>query len=111
MHMRVYQEAGRAAVGDLLDRRCDFLAERCELAVHLEDAVRPRENSDGPPLTIERIEIVRDSVGLDLDFAEVGLRALRLKTGGNRRRRPGRQYQARESDGRLFHRSMLLPGK
>ncbi len=84
VHVGVHHEADRF-VGNLVDGRGDLLRERRELRVHHEDSFRPDEHADGAALAFERVEIVADLGGLDLHFAEVRLRGLRIDGGSEHR--------------------------
>ena len=72
VNVRVDQKSD-GAIRDLLDGRGDFLAQGRELSVHHEDAVRPREHANRSALTLERVKIVGQLGGLDLDLAEIRL--------------------------------------
>ena len=64
------QKADRL-IRDLMNRRHNLLAQRRKLAVHHENAVRPNQDADGAALPLERIEIIGQLGGLDLDLAEI----------------------------------------
>ena len=64
-----------------LDRGGDLVAERRELRVDHEYAIRAEQHADRPALAVERVELVGDLVGLDLDLAEVR-RALGVRRRG-----------------------------
>ena len=66
-----------------------FRAQRRELSVHHEDAVRARQHANRAALAVERVEVVGEFGGLDLYLAEIGL-PLAL---GNMPPRPKRQTQ------------------
>src|SRR4029453_7263339 len=63
-----------AAVGYLLDRRDDLVRERSELTINEEDAVGSGERPNLSSLARERVEVIGELGGLDLDLAEIGLR-------------------------------------
>src|SRR5438477_6845608 len=73
MHMRIDHETN-GPVGDFLDSSHNLVRQRSELRVYHEHPVRARQHADSAALSIERIEIVGDLGGLDLDLTEVLLR-------------------------------------
>ena len=82
VHVRVDDELDRLR-RELLDGGGDLVAQRRELRVDHEDAVGPDEHADGAALAVERVELVGDLVGLDLDLAEI-LAALGVRKAGSR---------------------------
>jgi pimeloyl-ACP methyl ester carboxylesterase len=94
----VHVHLATGLVGDLLDGRANLFAQRSELAVHHEHAVRTREDADGSALAVERIEIASQLRGLDLDLAEVGL--LRIDEG---RHESHCRQRRKHKVNRLFH--------
>ena len=68
--MRVDQEAN-AAIRYGLDGCDDLLGQRRELGVHHQHAVGAREDADGSAIAVERVEVVRDLVDLDLHLTHV----------------------------------------
>src|SRR4029453_8186912 len=113
-----------AAVGYLLDRRDDLVRERSELTVNEEDAVGSDECTNGSSLALERIEVVGELCGLNLDLAEIGLRgsscrgtsgptcaALPLRTRRHRHQCGRCQHRYRETEYRFRHGSRSLKPK
>ena len=72
VHVGVHEQAD-AAVGNLLDRRDDLVAERRELRVDHQHAVGSRQHANRAALPLQRIEVPGDLRRLDLHLAEVRL--------------------------------------
>ena len=89
VQVRVHDELDRLR-RELLDRGGDLVAQRRELRVDHEDAIGPDQDADGPALAVERVELVGDLVGFDLNLAEI-LPALRVGDGG-------RQHEGAEGE-------------
>src|SRR4029450_12766444 len=70
VHVRVDEELDGLGA-DRLDGRDDLLAERRELTVHHQHAVRPGQHADVAALSFELIDVAAELGRLDFDFAEV----------------------------------------
>jgi hypothetical protein len=68
--IRVKDESDRSAV-ELGDGCFDLFVERAELAVNEQNPIRTGGNSDVTAFTVEQINALGDSLGLDLNFTEI----------------------------------------
>src|SRR5262245_11715171 len=123
MDVRVDEEPD-AAVRYLFDRRDDLVRERGELTVNEEDSVGPDECANRSSLTLERVEVIGELGGLDLDLAEIGLRGsgslgasgptcatLPLRARRDRHQCGRCQHRYRETEHRFRHGSRSLKPK
>src|SRR5207247_10946640 len=79
VHMRVDHEFNWR-LGDLPDGGHNLVVQRGELGVHHEHAIGADQQANCAALTIERVEVVADLVGLDLNVPEI---LLRIRTHGH----------------------------